>query len=145
MNIGLDRAVKAAIKSIERQAQGRVVKASNELRNAAMEVLANGAKGTAMKTTRKGRTYRKPHTKRAVYRASAPGEPPALRSGTLRGSWRSTAETHGSEYKAVITSGVKYAPYLEAGTEKMAARPFVEKIIETAKPRIEAIFKEPWN
>ena len=39
-----------------------------------------------------------------------------------------------------IKSGVHYSSYLEYGTRKMAARPFVDKIVETAKPEIDRIF-----
>jgi len=41
-----------------------------------------------------------------------------------------------------ITSGMGYAGYLEHGTRKMAARPYVEKIKQTALPNITAIFAE---
>ena len=51
----------------------------NVLRNNALQVLAG---------TRSGRQYKRPGTIRRVagnyYRASAPGEPPAVRTGTLR-------------------------------------------------------------
>ena len=39
----------------------------------------------------------------------------------------------------------KYAGYLENGTKKMAARPFVDKIKEKATPEIEKIYKEPYG
>jgi hypothetical protein len=41
-----------------------------------------------------------------------------------------------------ITSGMGYAGYLEHGTRKMAARPFVDKIQQTALPNVMAIFAE---
>mgnify|MGYP006987796032 CR=1 FL=1 len=39
----------------------------------------------------------------------------------------------------------KYAGYLENGTKKMTARPFVDKIKEKATPEIEKIYKEPYG
>jgi len=73
--------------------------------------------------TRSGRVYRfmgREHI------ASAPGEPPANRSGRLAGSF---------EYKArqnelVVYTGVEYARYLEQGTSKMEPRPYFVKTNE---------------
>lgn len=41
-----------------------------------------------------------------------------------------------------IEAGMGYAGYLEGGTSKMAARPFVQKIQEQAMPQIRSIFQE---
>ena len=67
---------------------------------------------------------------------SPPGSPPGVRSGNLRRNWNMSGST------VCITSGMGYAGYLEHGTRKMAARPYVEKIKQTALPNITAIFAE---
>lgn len=67
---------------------------------------------------------------------SPPGSPPGVRSGHLKNNW------HMSGGAVCITSGMGYAGYLEHGTRKMAARPFVDKIQQTALPNIMAIFAE---
>lgn len=67
---------------------------------------------------------------------SPPGSPPGVRSGNLRRNWNMNGST------VCITSGMGYAGYLEHGTRKMAARPYVEKIKQTALPNITAIFAE---
>ena len=67
---------------------------------------------------------------------SAPGSPPGVRSGNLRRNWNMSGGA------VCITSGMGYAGYLEHGTSKMAARPFVDKIQQTALPNIMAIFAE---
>ena len=69
--------VKGQVAKINRQVVARGVRAVNAMRNAELEVL---------KGQRSGRTYRKPHSK-ATYTASAPGEPPARRTGNLRMHW----------------------------------------------------------
>ena len=83
-----------------------------------------------------------------MYRASAPGEPPAVRSGDLRRSWRqrTASESTGKSLtvKPAITTDVKYAPWLDEGTDRMAPRPFEDPIIEDAKPKIKAIYSEPY-
>jgi hypothetical protein len=59
--------------------------------------------------------------------ASAPGYPPNVDTGTLRASMR--AEKAGPlEYQ--VMDGVEYGVYLELGTERVAARPFVTPVIE---------------
>ena len=103
-----------------------------------------------LKGQRSGRTYRKPHSK-ATYTASAPGEPPARRTGNLRMHWNGQVKSEGStagggvQIIAELESQEKYAGYLENGTKKMAARPFVDKIKEKATPEIEKIYKEPYG
>ena len=83
------------------------------LKNAALQVLANPS-------------------------PSAPGSPPGVRTGHLRRDWTmsSTAES------IKIDSGASYAGYLEHGTRKMAARPFVDKITETALPNLISLFQD---
>ena len=50
-------------------------------------------------------------------------------------------------YKRQIESSVPYADYMENGTPggKIAPRPFAERIIEKARPKIEAIYDEPFD
>lgn len=100
-----------------------------------------------LKGQRSGRTYRKPYTKQATYAASAPGEPPARRTGNLRMHWSGTVQSRsnseGVTVTAVLESQEAYSGYLENGTSKMAARPFAGKITEKALPEVKRICKEP--
>ena len=132
--------VKGQVEKINRKVVSRGVRAVNAIRNAELEVL---------KGQRGGRIYRKPHTKRATYTASAPGEPPARRTGNLRMHWNGQVKSEGSSGGGVsiiaeLESQESYAGYLENGTSKMAARPFVEKIKEKAAPEIQRIYSEPY-
>ena len=74
----LEAIVESINEDVKHQLEGRTYRASNELRNAALLVL-RGQRG--------GRRYRVPGTKR-YYTASAPGEPPAVRTGAFRLSWQ---------------------------------------------------------
>ena len=139
------RAVRATIQGqveeINRQVLSRGVRAVNALRNAELEVL---------KGQRSGKVYRKPFTKKATYRASAPGEQPARRTGNLRLHWngqvrKGAASGNGIEVIAELESQEEYASMLDNGTEKMAPRPFVEQIKEKAMPEIEKIYGEPFS
>jgi hypothetical protein len=138
LKIDLEGAVNEIVEEITYQAKSRAFRAANELRNSALTVLRG---------KRSGRVYKRPFSK-SKYTASAPGEPPAMRTGNLRMSWRpqSASERIGNTVtiKPAITTEVKYAPYLEEGTDRMAPRPFKDPIIEKAMPRISQIFKEPY-
>lgn len=118
----------------------RGVRAVNAIRNAELEVL---------KGQRSGRVYRKPHSK-ATYTASAPGEPPARRTGNLRMHWNGQVKSENSSGGGVaiiaeLESQEPYAGILENGSSKMAARPFTEKIKEKAMPEIQRIYGEPYT
>ena len=79
------------------------------------------------------------------YTASAPGEPPAVRTGMLRMSWGMKAEGDGKgNYTAGIYTDVPYAEDLDTGTPggKIKPRPYKDKIIETAKPKVVSVFAE---
>lgn len=125
--------------------KSRGFRSSNELRNASQEVL-RGQGG--------GRTYRVPGTNR-YYTASAPGEPPAVRTGAFRDSWQPRTEVTGSDdslsVKSSIESGIrtnnkKYnlGTILEEGTSRMAPRPHHERIQQKALPKIKQIYSEPY-
>src|SRR5262249_3454469 len=63
---------------------------------------------------------------------SVPGRGPAVRTGRLRGSitWRLGADSR-SPYVDVGTA-VFYAPFVELGTSRMAARPFLRPALQAA-------------
>lgn len=153
--------VNRQVQEINRKVRSRGEQAVNALRNAEREILSG---------QRSGRVYKKPQTyggakkgtkKLAkeyghklrggqLYRASAPGEPPARRTGNLRLHWRSRVKTgrvsgNSVEVIAVLESNEPYAYALENGTSKMAPRPFVDRIKEKALPEIEKIYKEPYK
>ena len=132
--------VKEQVTNINRKVVSRGVRAVNAIRNAELVVLRG---------QRSGRVYRKPYTK-ATYTASAPGEPPARRTGNLRMHWNGQVKSEnasrgGVAIVAELESQESYAGYLENGTSKMAARPFVEKIKEEATPEIQKIYSEPYT
>lgn len=127
------------INKIKWQMESRSYAAANELRNAALEVL-RGQRG--------GRVYTVPGTKRK-YQASAPGQPPAVRTGAFRLSWQASAHvvfgSYISRVESDTTVGTKrqyvLGELLENGTSKMAPRPHQDKILEKAEPKIVEIYK----
>ena len=130
--------VKEQITDINRKVISRGVRAVNAIRNAELEVL---------KGQRSGKVYRKPFSK-ATYTASAPGEPPARRTGNLRLHWNGQVKSDkasgdGVSVIAELESQEKYSVYLENG-KGMAPRPFVERIKTKAEPEIKKIYSEPY-
>lgn len=132
-------AVDDTVKKVNREAASRGMRAVNAIRNAELEVLRG---------KRSGRVYRTPHTK-SHYTASAPGEPPARRTGNLRLNWNGTVESSstgsGLRVTAVLESQERYSTYLENGTRRMAPRPFKQPISEKAMPEIERIYHEKYD
>lgn len=155
-------------KTISLGMRSRAYRASNELRNASQEVLRG---------QRSGRVYKIPgtHGKRlskatksmlddyghkfhggVLYRASAPGEPPAVRLGHFRQSWQTKTQVHlGTDnmvsVRPYIVSRIKtdngrynLGKILEEGTSRMAPRPYKERIQKKALPRVKRIYQEPY-
>jgi hypothetical protein len=70
-----------------------------------------------------------------VYQASAPGEPPANRSGKLANSNAYTARSKElAVFNTAFNKGKPYPSYLEEGTKKMAVRAWFEKTIIRLEP-----------
>lgn len=124
----------------------RGYRAANELRNASQLVLRG---------QRSGRRYRVPGTKKH-YTASAPGEPPAVRTGTFRASWQAKTQSSGTignmSVRSYIESSARtdngsylLGEILENGTGEMAPRPYKEQIVDKAKGKIKKIYSEPYT
>lgn len=142
--VQVERSVRAKVREMSDNINGKVrsrgTRAVNALRNAELRVLRG---------QRSGRVYKKPFS-RATYRASAPGEPPARRTGNLRLHWNGQVKEGRSTGRGVsiiaeLESQEPYAGMLEHGTSKMAPRPFVEKIKEEAAVEIKKIYSEPYG
>jgi hypothetical protein len=83
-----------------------------------------------------GRTYQR---KTRVHIASAPGEAPAIDSGSLIGSIQQVME---SSLERQVGTNVFYAPFLESGTSRMEARPVWEVTAIEEMPTLEALLRE---
>lgn len=138
MSSRIERICQEITTGIRHQMEGRAYTAANELRNAELQIL-RGQRG--------GRVYGVPGTKRR-YQASAPGQPPAVRTGAFRLSWQPSAHVLFGSYISRIESSLQVGTrrsytlgeLLENGTSKMAARPHQDKILEKAEPEIVKIY-----
>lgn len=125
------------VTAIGQEMKSRAARGGRALKNAELQVLRG---------QRSGKVYKKSH-RGTSYTASAPGEPPAVRDDNLRPSFRPVESSSGGalSVKVAIETDMHYAGYLEHGTSKMAARPYVEKIKQKAEPEIKSIFGAPYN
>lgn len=149
------------IKTVNPMVYKKAYRVANALRNAELEVMTG---------TRSGRVYKKrgTHGKRKMkgtkalegeyghklrggqlYRASAPGEAPAAPTGSLRRSFTPIVKGAPSSAGFMVISSIesrkKYAAALQNGSKRIAARPYMEPIIEKARPEIDQILNEPFT
>lgn len=143
-SVPLNAAIEDVVESIRQQVEARSYDAANELRNSSLEILRG---------QRNGRRYRVPG-KKTYYTASAPGEPPAMRTGLFRLSWQPTALKEGDTYISRVESDRRtdkgkflLGEILEDGTPggQMAPRPYQEKILKHAEPKIVRIYSAPYD
>lgn len=75
--------------------------------------------------------------------ASAPGEPPGLRTGELRRSINSEVEVESSKIVGRVGTNKQYAVWLLTGTTKMAARDFLVGNLHRCQGMINSILTAP--
>lgn len=90
---------------------------------------------------RTGEQYRIPGGAR-TYTASAPGEPPAVRTGRHLSMWDFTFSKDGTVGR--VGNTLKYALYLERGTSKMAPRPTLKPGLTENESKISRALRRPF-
>ena len=116
----------------------------NNLEEPFREVIQGGAqliRGEAIKSIqsgpKSGRVYEK-YNPRRTHKASAPGEAPASDTGNLVRNIRVVQE---NKDLIKVESNASYSQFLEFGTSKMLARPFLFPATERSRPKIaQAVF-----
>lgn len=155
ITVPFTQAVENATDQIRHQMERRSFLAANELRNASQIVLRGQRSGRRYKvpgTYRRQRdTARNKVRNGRYYTASAPGEPPAVRTGVFRLSWQPTAQIVFGHYISRIESEARtdngrysLGEILENGTSRMEPRPYQDRILERAEPRIVRIYSQPY-
>jgi len=139
MSVTFTSKVKTAMKNIDKAQKKRATEAGIRGRRAVVEKLTG---------TRTGREYTVPGTG-VTYTASAPGEPPAQRTGTLRGSIAYETESTVGGYNAIIGSPEKYAPVLEYGAllwhgGEILPRPFMRPALVEIQGELMSIMSGRW-
>lgn len=123
------------------EAKKRALLCAHAVRNSVLQ---------GMTGDKSGRRYKVPGTKKKFYTASRPGEYPAVRTGRLRTSIRVVAQENfsaagGTSYAGLVGTNLLYGVYLELGTAKMGARPWLTMGLFHAQPAIQAILGRKWG
>lgn len=117
------------LKKYERTVKNIVAAGAQDVRNTAVQsIQAHGSSGV---------TYTKYNPKR-THTASAPGSPPNSDTGYLANNIHFVIDSDG--LGASVESRADYSEYLEFGTSKMRARPFMQPALEENRPKIRARF-----
>lgn len=149
----LDSAVEEITSTIKHEMESRAWRAALELRNSSQLILRGQRSGRRYKVpgTFKRQTDQTDGKKKngRYYTASAPGEPPAVRTGTFRNSWQPTSHVEAERYVSKIESDVmtengkhNLGEILEKGTSRMAPRPHHDRILQHAERSIVRIYDE---
>lgn len=85
-----------------------------------------------LKGPKTGRTYLRGKNRNIAHRASAPGEYPATDTGYLASHIFAQS---GSGFSEVGTTA-RYGPWLEFGTARMAARPWLGRALEETREEV---------
>lgn len=110
-----------------------------EAMQAGVQIMANDAKRAVARGPKTGRVY----TRHGIsHQASAPGEPPATDTGVLVNSISGDAELRGGVVLGAIRATAQYAAWLELGTRRMAARPFLVPAVERNRERVAQFVRE---
>lgn len=114
--------VREAVEETNQKIMKQGTEAANELRNSTIEMLTNSS-------------------------PSAPGSRPGVRSGHHREAWNygvsgGASAGGGVSIEVYGEAQAKYAGYLEDGTYKMAARPYVDAIIDDVESKIVGLFSD---
>lgn len=141
----IGKTILTTLKGVQAEVSARAYRVSNELRNASLFILRG---------KRSGRVYRVPFTNK-TYRASAPGEAPAVRTGIFRNSWGTHVhvEKSGKKFRAVSAieskvrtdNGSLLGDVLEQGKGKIKPRPYKQPIIDRALPKIKQIYNKSYH
>lgn len=113
---------------------------SREDTDAAIRALAQHGRNLAVQkvqTPSPGTPQVRYNPKRTVT-AAAPGQPPNTDTGNLAGSIQ---VEDGGELEQIIAVGAEYGEYLELGTEKMPARPFMTPTIDELQKEVTQFFQ----
>lgn len=115
-----------------------LVKLPIEVRAAADKALAEAASNIADDVVRSIQTGKRTGLMYGSHQASAPGEPPANKTGNLANSVSTVRLGATSHFVKVAAY---YSGFLESGTYKMAPRPFIEPAIERGAKMVKRLTK----
>jgi HK97 gp10 family phage protein len=134
LSIGVKVIRKPSYKTIE----GAYRKAAEQIIASGLQDTMNTAKQSIQTNSGGGRTYEKYNPKR-THTASSAGNPPNTDTGFLVSNIHVVLDIDG--LGGSVESRADYSGFLEFGTSKMQARPYLQPALEQNKPKIRAKFR----
>lgn len=134
MSIGVKVIRKPKYKSVE----GAFRKAVERIVASGLQDTMNTAKKSIQNNSGGGRTYEK-YNPRRTHTASSAGNPPNTDTGFLVSNIHVVVDLDG--LGGSVESRADYSGFLEFGTSKMQARPYLQPALEENKPKIRARFR----
>jgi hypothetical protein len=131
---------------IEREMERRIRVCCRLLVTHAKDLISTDGTGrrASGRTVKRGGVVRKFRKGSLIYGAnpSKPGEPPHVQTGRLRSSvaYEIVSATVGR-----VGTNVKYGRWLELGTRRVAARPWLRRALAEKQDEIRAILTAPMN
>lgn len=125
--------------SNRREVVGRFRGALDRNLRAATDHYLSELRKNLLRGQRSGRRYRVPGGKTRKYTASAPGEYPANRTGTLAQSYQ---EVPVGKYRVIVGTPLEYGRYLELGTRNMQPRPHFKRTFRDNRNELERLLGE---
>lgn len=122
------------MKAIGKEAYNRLYSLGQDLENEVKEFISKPGTG---KMYKKGKTV--------WYRASAPGFPPTIKWGELKGSVSHVVIIEGQATYLYIGTTKDYGYWLEVGTEDMEARPWLSVILKKLVPSTKVYLLKEWK
>ena len=124
--------LRAAKRAVDKGAEKNLKRGLAAWHRSLMRTMAGG---------RTGREYQVPNTGR-TYTASAPGEPPANRTGDTRGSYKWVID---GPFRGRLGSPYKHALWLERGTRYMQPRPHLKESFNRDRANIVRSMGKPFE
>jgi len=109
----------------------------------ALQKMFTGTRTLRFDDNKKPIMYRVPGTKRKKYIPSAPGEPPAVRTGDLKKSYVYEIDQMVNNMRGRVGSDLKYALWLERGTSEIKPRPALQPALDDNIAEIRAALGKP--
>ena len=135
MTEGINWFGKEVMAELNKRADRALGKTAIAIQNKIKSSMTEPKSGTEPPKAKRGKKKARAHKRRR----SLEGEPPAVQTGKLRSS---VAVVKPKELTRQIGTNLPYGKWLELGTSKMEARPYIRPAMDSESPRFHTFIKK---